>query len=295
MKIDQLIYFVETAREEHIGRAAKVLGISASAISHSIASLEGELQIKLFQKKGKNIFLTNEGKKLLDKSQSLITQFKNLKSDLVSENSDKAHYSIAASHGISDKYVVKAWAELQKSYPHTSIDLLTLRSSDVVKSVLSRGSDIGVCFSPQPHPELESLQIYKGELYLNTRKGHPLQKNKSKLDFSELSNYPAVLPKAFEGIDICMQHPMFKKFKITPKPKCLFDSYNISQELLLNTDYWALTPDLFIDNKTCSTLIPPSSWKAPYSISIIWRKHQFTPKFFNDLQERLSLLLKSNR
>jgi LysR family transcriptional activator of glutamate synthase operon len=58
MKIDQLIYFAETAKEEHIGRAAKILGISPSAISHSIASLEGELQLKLFQKKGKNIFLT---------------------------------------------------------------------------------------------------------------------------------------------------------------------------------------------------------------------------------------------
>jgi DNA-binding transcriptional LysR family regulator len=185
---------------------------------------------------------------------------------------------------------VKAWAKLQKSYPHTSIDLLTLRSSDVVKSVLSRKADIGVCFSPQPHPELESLQIYQGELYLNTRKGHPLQKNKSKLDFSELSNYPAVLPKAFEGIDICMRHPMFKKFKIKPQPQCLFDSYNISQELLLNSDYWALTTDLFIDKKTCSILVPQTGWKAPYSVSIIWRKHQYTPKFFNEFQGILTSL-----
>ena len=40
MKIDQLRYFFETARQGHIGRAANIVAISPSAISHSIAALE---------------------------------------------------------------------------------------------------------------------------------------------------------------------------------------------------------------------------------------------------------------
>lgn len=281
MKIDQLIYFTETAKEEHIGRAANILGISPSAISHSIASLEGELQVKLFQKKGKNIFLTAEGKKLLDKSFDLVAQFKNLKSELLSKDSDQTHYAICASHAISSKYIAPTWRELQKTYSIATIDLLTLRSADVIKNVLNRKSDIGVCFSPQSHPDLEMTIVYQGELLINVRNNHPILKNK-KNSLNLLNNYDAVLPKAFEGIDICIQHPMFKKFGITPKPTCLIDSYDTSSELIRNSNYWGLSPDLLVDPLKTKVIKPNKGWHAPFNISVIWRKNQFVPNFFND-------------
>ena len=48
MNFDQLRYFVETARFEHIGKAAKSVAISPSAISHAIANLEDELGLDPF-------------------------------------------------------------------------------------------------------------------------------------------------------------------------------------------------------------------------------------------------------
>ena len=51
MKLDQLTYFLEAARHEHIGKAAKAVAISPSAISHSISALEKELGRPLFKKR----------------------------------------------------------------------------------------------------------------------------------------------------------------------------------------------------------------------------------------------------
>ncbi len=62
MKFDQLSYFVEAAKQQHLGRAARVLGVSPSTLSHSISSLEEELGRDLFQKKGKTLALTLHGK-----------------------------------------------------------------------------------------------------------------------------------------------------------------------------------------------------------------------------------------
>jgi DNA-binding transcriptional LysR family regulator len=287
MKIDQLIYFVETAKEEHIGRAAKVLGISPSAISHSVAALEGELQIKLFQKKGKNIFLTNEGQKLLDKSYSLITQFKNLKYDLLAENEEKGHYNICATHTLCSKFVTQAWLNTQKDYTKSSIDLLSLRSSDVIKSVLSKTSDIGICISPQDHPDLEITKIYEGQLYINVRKRHPFLKGKKHL--SKISEYACVLPKSFQGIEICLHHPMFEEFNIVPDPKCLDDCYDTSQDIVARSDYWRMTPDILIDQKKLEIIKPSKNWKAPYFIAIVWRKNQYIPSFFNDFTDNFKL------
>ena len=64
MKLEQLRYFAEVARTEHVGKAAKALHISPSCISHSISALEKELGRELFDRLGKNIVLTEWGKRL---------------------------------------------------------------------------------------------------------------------------------------------------------------------------------------------------------------------------------------
>lgn len=290
MKIDQLIYFTETARLEHIGRASKVLGISTSAISHSIASLEGELGYDLFEKKGKNIVLTDQGRNLLNQSQELIGQFQNLKQKLLGANTERMHFRIAASHHLAHQVVTSAWAKLKASYPQVTLEIMTYRSSEVVRAVLDREIDFGICFSPQPHPELESKEIYQGELILTVRKSHPVLKLKGVNRLKALNAYSAVLPKAYQGIDLCIGHPMFDKFGILPQANTLTDSYDISLELIRQSDYWGLTPDLLIRKNKSFDMIKPSGWKAPFTISGIYLKKRFVPQFFYDLEEQLKLV-----
>lgn len=57
MEIKQLRYFVEVARREHISEAALELNIAQSAISRQINLLEKELQVPLFDRQGRNIYI----------------------------------------------------------------------------------------------------------------------------------------------------------------------------------------------------------------------------------------------
>lgn len=291
MKIDQLIYFVETARQEHIGKAARILAISPSAISHSIAALEGELGYELFEKKGKNIVLTDEGRRLKDLSQDLISQFQNLRENLLNTTSEKAHFRMAGSHMLSHLYLTRAWASLTDTYKQTTVDLLSLRSADVIKGVLSREFDLGLCFSPQGNAELESKTIYEGELLIAVRKNHPVLRLPVGERLRALSAYPAVLPKAFQGVDVCITHPMFDQHKVSVLPQTLFDNYDVSLEMIKATDYWGLVPDLFVSPGMVA-LKPAKGWRAPFSISLIYLKKRFVPNFFADLREALLKLFK---
>lgn len=287
MKIDQLIYFNETARLEHIGKASKVLGISTSAISHSIASLEGELGCQLFEKKGKNIILTEQGRNLLNQSQDLINQFQNLKQSLLGSTVEKMHFRVAASHHLAHTFVTTAWSKLNLVYPKVSLEMMTYRSAEVVKAVLNREIDFGICFSPQSNPEIEAREIYHGELLITVKKDHPIFKLKGNR-LKKLSDYPAVLPKAFQGIDLCMSHPMFEKFEVSPKPHTLTDSYDISLDLIKKTNFWGFTPDLLIKNKKEFKHVKPLvGWNAPFSISIIYLKKRFVPTFFKDFENQI--------
>lgn len=65
MNLQQLYYFKTIAEMEHYTRASEKLSISQSSLSHAIAGLENELNIKLFARKGRNVVLTKYGKLLL--------------------------------------------------------------------------------------------------------------------------------------------------------------------------------------------------------------------------------------
>lgn len=62
MNLAQLSYFCHLAKLQHYTRAAEDLNITQPALSHSISSLEAELDCKLFRKEGRNVQLTEDGK-----------------------------------------------------------------------------------------------------------------------------------------------------------------------------------------------------------------------------------------
>lgn len=65
MNLSQLYYFSKLADLQHYTRAAKELFITQPTLSGSISSLEHELGVALFQKKGRNVELTKYGAEFL--------------------------------------------------------------------------------------------------------------------------------------------------------------------------------------------------------------------------------------
>ena len=146
MKLDQLEYFVATARRQHIGQAAIFLNISPSAISHSITALEEELGKRLFEKQGRQIKLTTHGKLLLDRAEFLLNEAERIREDLSSEEVTlRGHYRIAATHWICSEIITPTWLSIQKSNPGLTASLISMRSSEVVAMATSGEIDLGFC------------------------------------------------------------------------------------------------------------------------------------------------------
>jgi DNA-binding transcriptional LysR family regulator len=61
--------FVTVAREEHMTRAAELLGVPQPTLSRSIARLEAELGMPLFTRPGRSVRLTRHGRYLLESSE----------------------------------------------------------------------------------------------------------------------------------------------------------------------------------------------------------------------------------
>lgn len=65
MNLSQLHYFCKLAKLQHYTQAAKELFITQPSLSDSISSLERELKVPLFEKKGRNVHLTKYGREFL--------------------------------------------------------------------------------------------------------------------------------------------------------------------------------------------------------------------------------------
>lgn len=66
MNLNQLIYFASLAQLQHVTRASEKLNIAQPSLSKAIANLEQELGVDLFEKQGRNVVLTRQGKLYLD-------------------------------------------------------------------------------------------------------------------------------------------------------------------------------------------------------------------------------------
>lgn len=275
MKFEQLTYFLETARTEHIGKAAKAMHISPSAISHSIAQLEEELGRELFVKKGKRIFLTSHGKLLMERAEKLLRDVKTIKEEVAAENVElQGHYRMAASHDLCVQYLAPAWVKLQNQNAKLSGEMFTLRSSQVVSGIVSKELDIGLCFSPLAHPELQHRALRTGQIVPVLRKDHAIFKLKEADRIKALSQYPCVLPKSFQGVDVCERHPMFERFQIKLTPLFLIDSYAVGLQHVAKSDAWSFMPDWLVENRKdeVKALKVTAGWEAPYQVSAIWSK-----------------------
>lgn len=72
MTLAQLNYFVKVAENGHLTQTAKELLIAQPSLTQAIRKLEEELGFLLFEKKGRALFLTKEGKEFLPYAKEVV-------------------------------------------------------------------------------------------------------------------------------------------------------------------------------------------------------------------------------
>lgn len=285
MKFDQLQYFVEAARRQHIGQAATFLNISPSAISHSIAALEEQLGRSLFEKQGRQIKLTHHGKILLERAEYLLSEANRIREELASGNQElRGHVRIAATHVICSDFVTPAWLSIQDVNPKLTATLHSLKSGEVLARVNAGETDLGFCLSPHTSPSHEQETLHEGKLLMCFGKKHPFLKER-RLD--DLAKYPSLAAQGTQGIESCESHPAFGRLGFEPKVTNLFDSYDVAAKALRNNTLWTLLPDFLADHYPDIETYCPRGWDATYRLAAIWPKYRIRTQALNQMIQKV--------
>lgn len=287
MKFDQLQYFFAVSKTQHVGKAAKQLNISPSAISHSIAMLEEELGRPLVEKTGKNICLTAHGKRLAERAEKILAEVENTKHEIASADIQwQGTFRIGATHGLIEKWIVPAWAAIQKKNPQVMTECFSFRSSHVVEQVRNGTLDLGVCYAPQTSPGVTIQKLIEVPLNLVVRPKHRALNLKGPALIAWLNENPCALPKAFLGIDVCEQHPDLKRLEVNPQLSFAFDAYDVAATYLRETDGWGMIPEPFCRWHRLASL-PVLGWKATTFVAAVSLKDRMLPRPLAELTEQL--------
>lgn len=152
MEIRVLRYFLETAREGNMTRAAERLHVTQPTLSKQIKELETELGKKLFIRGNFNVTLTEEGMFLRKRAEDLLsiaekieTEFKNMDSITGGD----VYIGCAESYLI--KYLAKAVKKLNEKYENIHYHITSGGTEQVIEK-LERGI-LDMAFIVEP-PEL---------------------------------------------------------------------------------------------------------------------------------------------
>ncbi|WP_374073580.1 LysR family transcriptional regulator [Bdellovibrio bacteriovorus] len=278
MKLDQLTYFLETAKTQHIGKASRRLNVSPSAISHSIAALEDELGHPLFEKVGKAISLSATGRSFAEKIEPLLVALARAKEECQSENVElEGTFRAASTHGLAGGFLLPMLVKLAEENPKLVFEYYSLRSAQVIENVARGDLDFGVCFAPTPSPSLVIHPLRKEPLVIAVKKNHPLTKLKGPELIRSLAQYPQASPKAFVGIEVCEEHPALVKLGVPLNPTFIYDSYEVACEAISQGFYWSLIPELYLEKGNLVKLNIPG-FEAITQVCAITPKGRPLPK-----------------
>ena len=144
--VPRLRQFVVVAREEHLTRAAEILGVPQPTLSRSIARLESELGVPLFSRPGRAIRLTRHGQALFDSAERCIVTLASPLRVLAGE-ADPARGRVALGflHTLGGEAVPRLLRDFRVEYPLVRFALVQ-GSSDVLLGRL-RAGEIDVCLT----------------------------------------------------------------------------------------------------------------------------------------------------
>ena len=121
MELQKLKYFYTVAKTGHVTRAAESICIAQPALTQAIKSLESELGVPLFAKKGRNIVLTQYGEYLQKRLESILPEFDGLTLEMNSLK-QRVRRTVRLNVFAASSLVVKTIVNFRKKYPDAVFD-----------------------------------------------------------------------------------------------------------------------------------------------------------------------------
>lgn len=194
MELRQLRYFLKAAELLNFTDAAKQLYITQSTLSQQIKQLENELNVLLFDRIGKRVFLTEAGNEFLPFAKQTVgdadwavQRIQDLQG--IRTGSLRIGITYSLSFGLAPIIL-----RFMKEYPNIKLEVFYNTAQELLQMLKDRELDFVLSFSMTVKDEqIEETDLYEVPLCAIVHIRHPLAFQKN-ISLKELKQYSLVLP-----------------------------------------------------------------------------------------------------
>jgi DNA-binding transcriptional LysR family regulator len=210
MELKHLQTFLAVEAQHSFTRAAKSLGITQAAVSQHIAALEEELGVSLLDRQGRQVELTEAGKKVRDGASRVFAVITELQSSLAGGAAVAGTLRIAASTVPSETLLPALLAEFRRRHPQVREELSITDSRAAAQAVQRGAAEVGFVGDQPASSKLACHPLAADELVLVVATGHERAGDEA-ITLKRLTELPLLVREPGSGSRACLEQALAEK------------------------------------------------------------------------------------
>jgi DNA-binding transcriptional LysR family regulator len=163
------------AEQGSFNRAATSLGVRQSVVSRRVRSLEDEIGVSLFERRGNSIHKTFAGSKFLHDTQRIIENLEQVaQSARNAGKGQEGEVRIGVQISLTDDFIREIVQRFQAEHPSVSLRFIDVFENDFQRFIHEREIDILFRTVPTNAPSLHQQKLWDRQAYVVLSKEHRL-------------------------------------------------------------------------------------------------------------------------
>jgi len=195
MEFRQLKTFRAVADNQSFTKTAQLLFMAQSSVSAQIKALEEELEVRLFDRIGRRVLITDAGSTLYEYARRMEEMTKEIRSEVSGESQARGSLTIRVPETLAVAYMPQIVEQFHHHHP--GVKLIFINCSDLrLREELNSGHiDLAFLMTDAVHFKEINVRLLKTErLILVSAPSHPFVTRK-KITYQDLSDQTLLLPK----------------------------------------------------------------------------------------------------
>ena len=215
MTLNQIIYFQKVARLENYHLAAKELYVSQPSLSRSMAALESELGVALFEKKGRGVTLTKAGKLFLEHADRIAGDCDIAVGKMQELSSDGGKIDIGYIFPLAGHYIPHKVRKFLNQEENKNVVFNFWQNHTPAIAEKVRTGELDVGFGGYlKMDDMEFFPLSAQELVIITPKEHPLSEMQE-VPLVELDYYPVIGYESASWMGTYAKY-LYRKYQVNP-------------------------------------------------------------------------------
>lgn len=256
MDLASLNAFIAVAETGSFSHAGERLHLTQPAISKRIAALEQQLAVRLFDRLGREIRLTEAGQALLPRAYQIINVLDDTRRALGNLQGEiSGRLTLATSHHIGLHRLPPLLRRFTQQHPQVTLDIHFLDSEVAYEEVLHGQAELAVItLAPEAAPPVRAFHLWDDPLDFVAAPGHPLARH-TQVALADVAPYPAVFPGENTFTHHIVRH-LFEQQHLKPNIS-MSTNYLETIKMLVSIGLaWSILPRTMLDDQVVRLPLP---------------------------------------